>query len=259
MIFPVVVALVIGIIGIGVFYYFKNNASEKNNENEAEKESDVDKQTENNKHDKKTDKKNNTVKQNKVNMTTTKNKFTNAINQKEHPLYWKEIGGHVTPSCCVCFSPKNNLIASASQDGMIRGLPLSDVGVVGAHDIFTNVGGTPTALSFTQNGRRIVVAIKGTLKFYSFIISETERKIEFAKNLETGMKFISSIQLMDVEQWMVVVVCGRDESDAPCIRAFDRQGTRIANFVQIKRKGRVDKNRIPLPKKAMAVASPDDR
>ena len=269
-----IISLIVGGIGIGIFYINNNNKNNKNkNKNKEEKKTNNQKKEENDEDDEENEEEEeeeNEKKGNKGNKKkklkniknsfhSNKNKLIHAINQKDHPLFWKEIGGHITPSCCVAFSPKNNLIASTSQDGMMRGLPLSEVGIASSHDIHINIGGIPTALAFTQNGRRLVVSIKGILKFYSFIISETERKFEFVKNFETGMKFISSIQLIDVEQWMVIVVCGRDEFDEPCIRAFDRQGTRIANFIQIKRKGRVDKNRIPLPKKALSISSPDDR
>jgi WD40 repeat protein len=250
------VSVVIGFIGLGAILFFRQTKPKKD-ENKMKKDNEEDFVTIPKK-EKGTEKKS-SIKISKLITGSNKNKFTHAVNQKDHPLFYKEIGGHVTSSCCVTFSSKHNLVASASKDGMIRCLPFSDVGAASPLEIFTKIGDLPSALSFTQNAKRLIVAVKGTIKFYSLIATETERKFELAKNLETGMKSITSVQLMDVEQWMVVIACGTDEKNEPCVRAFDRQGHRLANFVQIPRKGRVDKTRLSLSPKALAVASPDDR
>ena len=254
----VLVSLVIGFLGLGVILFFRQpKPLPKDEKLKKEKEQEDISTSAVGKKEKGTEKK--TVKLSKLLTNSNKNKFTHAVHQKDHPLFHKEIGGHVTSSCCVTFSSKHNLVASASKDGTIRCLPFTDVGVASPLEIFTNIGDLPTALCFTQNAKRLIVAVKGTIKFYSLIASDTERKFELIKNLDTGMKSITSVQLMDVEQWMVVITCGTDERNEPCVRAFDRQGHRLANFVQTPRKGRVDKTRLSLSPKALAVASPDDR
>jgi hypothetical protein len=190
---------------------------------------------------------------------SSKNKFTNSSDKRDHALFWKEIGGHVSNACCVAFSAKNALVASCSVDGMVRCIPLPDIGGSTPRDVYANFDGTPTALCFTQNGKRVVVGVDGVLKYFSISINPDAKRMEHVKDLKTGLRAVSSIQLLDVEHWMTVVACGIDEANEPCIRAFDQKGNRISNLVQVKRKGRVDKNRPPLPKKALAVASPDDR
>jgi WD40 repeat protein len=263
----VLATLLIGLVGLALFFLFylsssnkkkiTNRTDEKKKRNE-ELDDEEDKTTgATTKKDKNNEKK--STSKPKFVSNSNKNKFTHAVNQKDHPLFWKEIGGHVTSSCCITFSPKNSLVASASKDGTIRCLPLSDVGVASPLEIFTNIGEAPSALCFTQNAKRLVVAVNGVIKFYSLLATDSERKFELLKSLSTGMRSISSVQLMDVEQWMVVIVCGINEGNEPCVRAFDRQGTRLANLIQIPRKGRVDKTRLSLASRALVSASPDDR
>jgi WD40 repeat protein len=257
LIMMIFVSVMIGLIGLG-FLYFLQSTQQQKYVKKVNKDLDDEDSAPIPKREKATEKKP-TVKLSKLLAGSNKNKFTHAVNHKDHPLFHKEIGGHVTSSCCVTFSSRHNLVASASKDGTIRCLPFSDVGVASPLEIFTNIGDLPTALSFTQNAKRLIIAVKGTLKFYSLVATDAERKFELIKNLDAKMKSITSVQLMDVEQWMVVIACGTDERNEPCVRAFDRQGHQLANFVQTPRKGRVDKTRLSLSPKALAVASPDDR
>jgi WD40 repeat protein len=260
-----IVTLLIGVVGLGLSFVFltsKKKNDHSTNENKKKKNrgsaDDNDTLTETTKKEKTNEKKS----KSKFFSVSNKNKFTHAVNQKDHPLFWKEIGGHVTSSCCVTFSSKNSLVASASQDGTIRCLPLSEVGVASPLEIFTKITVAPTALCFTQNAKRLIVAVSGMIQFFSLHATDSERKFELIKTLPTsttGMKFISSVQLMDVEQWMVVIVCGVSDGNEPCVRVFDRQGTRLANLVQIPRRGRVDKARLTLASRAIMSASPDDR
>lgn len=192
-------------------------------------------------------------------LVPAKNKSSSSTNHKDHPLFWKEIGGHTAGASCVAFSARHNLVASCSVDGTVRCMPFSDVGAASAHDVYASFEGIPTAVAFTQNAKRVVVAVGGILKYYSIAIGSEAKKIDHVKDLSSGLKTVSSIQLLDVEHWMTVVACGTDEAGEPCIRAFDQKGHRICNLVQVKRKGRADKHRPPLPKNALAVASPDDR
>ena len=191
--------------------------------------------------------------------STTKNKFSNSTDKKDHSLFYREVGGHVAAASCIAFSAKNGLVASCSNDGTVRCLPFADIGVANAHEVYANFEGVPTAVAFTQNAKRVVVAVVGVLKYFSVAIGPDSKKLEHVKDLNTGMSAITSLQLLDVEHWMTIIVCGLDEAGGPCIRAFDHKGHRITNLVQVKRKGRADKHRPPLPKKALAAASPDDR
>jgi WD40 repeat protein len=188
-----------------------------------------------------------------------KQKASNPSNKRDHLLFWKEVGGHTTGATYVAFSSRNGLVASSSVDGTVRVILVKDIGQPCSHDVYTNVEGSPTAICFTQNAKRVLVAVQGLIKFYSIVITDSSRKLEHAKNLDTGLNSISTLQVMDVEQWMVLVAGGLDKENRPRVRAFNRKGEKLADFAQIPRRGRADKNRIPLASKALTSVSPDDR
>mmetsp|Transcript_1270 Transcript_1270/g.2069 ORF Transcript_1270/g.2069 Transcript_1270/m.2069 type:complete len:434 (-) Transcript_1270:94-1395(-) len=196
----------------------------------------------------------------KSSQVNSKLKWTNATNKKDHSLFFKEIGGHTVGSCCVAFSAKGDLVASSSHDGMIRCIPVGDIGSASPHDVYTKVEGIPTAICFTQNAKRIIAAVGGKLKFFSISISDQGKKLDHVKDIDSGLCAISSVHVLDVEQWMVVIACGTGVESKPCVRAFDQKGHVIADFKQEKRKGgRADRNRMSLAQTAVVSASPDDR
>lgn len=183
---------------------------------------------------------------------------SNGTDLMDHKYFWKEVGGHTSRVTCLAFSANGSLVGSCSSDGSIRCIALSDVGLVAPKEIYTKIDLSPSAICFTQNSKRLIVAIENKLNFYAFQFSQDSKKFEYVKSLNTNLKNISSVCAMDIEHWMVVVVCGVSSSDEPCVQVFDQKGTSLNTLAQTKRKGKVDKNRPALSKKAIAVASQDD-
>ena len=187
--------------------------------------------------------------------------LSHATDHKDHPLYWRELGGHVVTATCVAFShPQQDLVASGSADGTVRCVVISELGTPSPCEVYTKVEAAPDAMSFTQNAKRLIVAAQGNIYFYSVSVTQKLRKIELVKSFPCNLKGVHSLQVLDVEQWMVVVVGGLSATDdTPAIQAFNPKGHLINEYLQVKRQGRADKNRLPNPLHALAVSSPDDR
>lgn len=190
-----------------------------------------------------------------------KTALSHATDHKEHPLYWRELGGHVMAASCVAFShPQHDLVASGSVDGTVRCAVISQLGTPHPLEVYTKLDGPPDAMSFTQNAKRLVIASLGNIYFYSIVVTPKTRKIELVKHFPCSLIQVHALQLLDVEQWMVVIVAGLSSSDnSPSIQAFNPKGTLINDFQQVKRQGRADKLRPPNATKSLAVSSPDDR
>lgn len=189
--------------------------------------------------------------------------LSHATDCKSHSLYWRELGGHVVTATCVAFShPQHDIIASGSIDGSIRCVRISDLGTPLPCEVYTKMTNCiPNAISFTQNAKRLIVASNdGNIYFYGISVTQKSRKIELVKSFSCNLKQVHSLQLLDVEQWMVVVVSGISAVDnTPAVQAYNPKGQLINEYLQVKRSGRADKNRQPNAKKALIVSSPDDR
>jgi len=190
-----------------------------------------------------------------------KTALSHATDLKTHPLYWRELGGHTVAATCVAFShPQHDLVASGSADGSIRCVAIADLGTPSPCEVYTKMDAAPDAMSFTQNAKRLIVASNGYIYFYSIAVSQKLRKIELVKSFPCSLTGVHSLQLLDVEQWMMVVVAGRSPNDnTPTVHAFNPKGHLLNEFRQVKRQGRADKNRPPNAKKALIMSSPDDR
>lgn len=180
-------------------------------------------------------------------------------NKKDHALYSKEIGGHSTPITCLAINLADSLIATSSTDGIIKCLPVHDIGAAVSHDVYISASSPASALALSQNGKRVVAAINGNIRFYSVSIHANTKKIEFVKEFITGWSSIHSVQLIDVEQWMVIIAAGVTTDNKPIVQAYNQKETILNTFVQhsaVKTKhGKVK----VVERKAVAVASPDDR
>jgi WD40 repeat protein len=187
--------------------------------------------------------------------------LSHATDHKDHALYWRELGGHVVAATCVAFShPQHDLVASGSADGTVRCVRIAELGTPNPCEVYTKLEGAPDAMSFTQNAKRLVIASQGNIYFYSISVTHKLRKIELVKSFPCSLKQVHALQLLDVEQWMVIVVAGLSATDGtPVVQAFNPKGTLINEYQQVKRQGRADKNRLPNPSRALAVSSPDDR
>lgn len=187
--------------------------------------------------------------------------LSHATDHKDHPLYWRELGGHQIAATCVAFShPQQDLVASGSADGTVRCVVISELGTPSPCEVYTKLDCAPDAMSLTQNAKRLIVAAKGNIYFYSISVTQKLRKIELVKSFPCSLKNVHTLQLLDVEQWMVIVVAGYSSQDGtPSIQAFNPKGQLINEYNQVKRQGRADKHRLPNPLKALAVSSPDDR
>lgn len=187
--------------------------------------------------------------------------LSHATDRKDHRLFWKELGGHVVSVTCVAFSqPKHDLIASGSEDGMVRCVMLSDLGKPSPPELQINIESCPDAMCFTQNSKRLIIASSGMVLFYSIQFNQHSRKIEFVKSFPSELDEVHTIQVLDVEQWMVIIVAGKSPYfTSPAIRVFNPKGICVNEYFQIERRGRADKSRLPNPSKALALSSPDDR
>ena len=250
------IVLIFTIICYYIFFY------EEKLHNEKVKSNDVDSSLTNDTKKKDSKKKKiQNIKPNVVKGYNAKAALSHATDLKSHPLFWRELGGHVVAATCVSFShPKHDLVASASSDGSVRCVRMSELGTPAPCEVYTKLAAPADAMSFTQNAKRLIVASAGSICFFSIAITEKLRKMELVKSFPCRLKDIHTVQVLDVEQWMVIVVAGVSaESDMPAIQAFNPKGQMINEYLQVKRQGRVDKNRQANPKKALAVSSPDDR
>lgn len=177
--------------------------------------------------------------------------------KKDHPLYVKEIGGHSTSIIHLAMNLGDTLLATCSTDGMIKCLPVCDIGASMTHDVHAVAESPPTALAVSQNGKRIVAAINGNIRFYS--VNLHTKKMEVVKEFVTGWSSIHALQLMDVEQWMVIVAAGITKDNKTIVRAYNQKENVLNTFAQ-HAVARDKHNKIKhVDREVHVVTSPDDR
>jgi WD40 repeat protein len=188
----------------------------------------------------------------------SKPKSSQGTDKQDNKYFWKEIGGHTSPVCGIAFSVKENLVGSSNSEGIVRCMPISSIGAASPLEVYTKLDKVPTAMCFTQNAKRLILGIESMLHFYAVQINQEHRKFEFVKSISSNLNNISSIHILDVEQWMVIVLCG-ESVDGPTVVALDPKGRILNRFTQIKRvKSKADKQKPVFQNNPFVVTSPDD-
>lgn len=191
----------------------------------------------------------------------SKAKVVAATNKKDHKLHFDEVGGHKEDITCFTFSNKGDLIATASSDGYIRAICVTDIGQAIQHDTHYMISGSvPNTLVFTQNSKRLIAATPTKIYFFKFPTLPDDKKFELVKEFNTNLSQSHTVQVMDVEKWMTIAVAGEDQHSKPTVKLFNQKGDTITTLGQLEKSNKDRKtNRRPAAKIALLATSPDDR
>ena len=166
---------------------------------------------------------------------SSKQKFGIACAAPEHPLFFREIGGHSVDVIYTASSPDGKIVASISRDGILRCIAVSDIGSANqTNSSFTKVApdlSVESRLSWTPNSKRLAINIGNKISFYRpELFGVAEKKISEVKVQPTTMTSIYNVQLVDVEKWMVVAVAGLI-GDEHCVQLYNHSGSLIATLL----------------------------
>lgn len=191
----------------------------------------------------------------------SKSKLVVATNKKDHQLHFDEVGGHKEDITCFTFSNKGDVIATASSDGYIRVIRVSDIGQAVQHDTHYMISGSVVkSIAFTQNSKRLIVATSSKIYLFKFPTSIDDKKFELVKDFTTDLSKAHTVQVMDVEKWMTILLAGEDLQSKPIIKIFNPRGETLVSLGQLERSSKDRRaNKRPAAKIALLATSPDDR
>eukprot|EP00607_Mallomonas_marina_P002437 CAMPEP_0182427454 /NCGR_PEP_ID=MMETSP1167-20130531/17186_1 /TAXON_ID=2988 /ORGANISM="Mallomonas Sp, Strain CCMP3275" /LENGTH=449 /DNA_ID=CAMNT_0024609693 /DNA_START=82 /DNA_END=1431 /DNA_ORIENTATION=- len=196
-----------------------------------------------------------------------KHQVVSATANKEHRLFFHEIGGHSAQITCLSFSNNGDFVATASIDGNIRCIPVEDIGQPHQHDMYLTIPKHASSLAFTQNSKRLIVASEGDIKFFKLPSKSDSKKLELIKDFASGLQSIHTVQVLDVEKWMTVI-CAGELDGQPHVRAFNSKGEVLTDLSSksVEKHHRDKKHphtnphlRKSYTQRILLVTSPDDR
>ena len=262
--FTIVVAAV---IASAIYFYSYWNSSSKEVEESEYPDSLAGGDKEKRKKKSSSDKKS-TLPNNKIPKSLLGKVSISATGNKDHRLFFNEIGGHTSPIKGVVFSSNNDFVATFSSEGCVRCMLVSEIGSGAQHELTLHLDEGLEAICFTQNSKRLLTAIHEKLQFYKMIYTTDSKKFELVKESNIGLKKVNSIQLLDVEKWMTIAIAG-EMDNKPVVKVYNSKGDLLCCYTQsLKSKDMKSKHpnhhphhshMIPSAKKAILASSPDDR